>query len=294
MTPFKFLVIGGDSRQVHLANYLCQKGHSVITYGIKNTALSAECMQAGSFFKLVHPNMQVVLPLPVTKDGTNLFITGNDKPVSIEDLKNELTCCNIVFGGVIPKNLAADLNYSNISYYDLMDDSAVAIRNGIATAEGAIAHAIFESNVTLHNSKALVLGYGRCGKVLCDKLKGIGANVTICTRNPIDLALGESLGLNTIQFSKLKRNIGKFNFIFNTIPAPILTTDYLNKITPKAVIIDIASVPGGTDFNYAKKKGINAKLCLGIPGKTAACSSGEILAEAILNILDNKKIGREN
>lgn len=285
MTPYKFLVIGGDLRQVHLANYLCQKGHSVITYGIKSPALSAECMQAGTFFKLVHPNMQVVLPLPVTKDGTNLFITANEKPVSIDDLKSELTCSNIVFGGVIPKNLAADFNYSDITFYDLMADSAVAIKNGIATAEGAIAHAIFESNITLHNSRALVLGYGRCGKVLCDKLKGLGANVTICTRNPIDLALGESLGMNIIPFSKLKRHVGKYDFIFNTIPAPVLTSDYLNKITHKTVIIDIASVPGGTDFNYAKKRGINAKLCLGIPGKTAPCTSGEILAQAILNIL---------
>ena len=285
MTPFKFLVIGGDLRQVHLANYLCQRGHSVVTYGIKNSALSDDCMQAGSFFKLVHPNMHVVLPLPVTKDGTNLFITGNEKPVSIEEFKNELSESNMVFGGVIPKNLVADLNYLNIPYYDLMADSAVAIRNGIATAEGAIAHAIFESNITLHNSNALVLGYGRCGKVLCNKLKGIGANVTICTRNPIDLALGESLGFKVIPFSKLKRNICKYPFIFNTIPAPILTTDYLCKVCSKTVIIDIASVPGGTDFNYAKKRGINAKLCLGIPGKTAARTSGEILADAILNKL---------
>lgn len=151
--------------------------------------------------------------------------------------------------------------------------------------EGAIAHAILESNITLHNSNTLVLGYGRCGKVLCDKLKGIGANVTVCTRNPIDLALSESLGYNIIPFSRVKRYAGKFQFIFNTIPAPVLTSSCLNKINQKTVIIDIASVPGGTDFNYAKKKGINAKLCLGIPGKTAACSSGEILAEAILNKL---------
>ena len=285
MAAFKFLVIGGDMRQVHLANYLCQKGHSVITYGIENPALSCNCLQASSFTSLVHPDMHIILPLPVTKDGTNLFITGNEPPVSIETLKSALMPSNIVFGGVIPKNLASDLKQLNISCYDLMADSAVAIRNGIATAEGAIAHAILESNIRLHNSNTLVLGYGRCGKVLCDKLKGIGANVTVCTRNPIDLALSESLGYNIIPFSRLKRYAGKFQFIFNTIPAPVLTSSCLNKINQKTVIIDIASVPGGTDFNYAKKKGINAKLCLGIPGKTAACSSGEILAEAILNKL---------
>lgn len=283
MAALKFLVIGGDLRQVHLANYLCDRGHSVITYGIDSAALSRGCIQTASFSSLMRPESHVVLPLPVTRDGSNLFLTGGDAPVSIEEFKAQLHPSNTVFGGVIPPGLARDLDALHVPYYDLMGDSAVAIRNGIATAEGAIAHAIMESDVTLHAAPTLVLGYGRCGKVLADKLKGMGADVTICTRNPIDLALGESLGYQILPFSKLKRNVGKYQFLFNTIPAPVLDAGVLDKVRGRAVIIDIASVPGGTDFNYAKKLGINAKLCLGIPGKTAARSSGEILASAILS-----------
>lgn len=282
MANYRFIVIGGDLRQVYLANYLCAKGHSVITYGINHSQLSKSCIPASAFAQLIAPNTHVVLPLPVTKDGTNLFINDTEHPVSLEEVKECVTPENTVFGGVIPKALSADFKYRGIPFYDLMADSAVAIRNGIATAEGAIAHAVLDSCITLHHAPVLVLGYGRCGKILADKLKGMSAAVSICARNSSDLALGESLGFGIVPFSQLKRHLKKYKFIFNTIPAPVLTSSCLDKIKSDAVIIDIASVPGGTDFNYAKKKGINAKLYLGIPGKTAACTSGHILAEAIL------------
>jgi dipicolinate synthase subunit A len=35
------------------------------------------------------------------------------------------------------------------------------------------------------------------------------------------------------------------------------------------------------DFDYCQKKGINAKLCLGLPGKYAPKSSAGILLEVI-------------
>lgn len=283
MPNLKFAVIGGDLRQVYLANYLLKKGHSVTVYGIRHPQLSKGCIQASSCNQLISPNTHVVLPLPVTKDGEHIFISDSEQLLTIEQFKSIITHTNSISCGVMPKDLAAFCEYRHIPYYDLMGDSAVAIRNGIATAEGAIAHAVFESSSTLHNSSCLVIGYGRCGKVLAAKLAGFGANVSIVARNPSDLALGESYGYVAIPFSKLKRHISKYKFIFNTVPAPILTSDYLIKLSTDTVIIDIASVPGGTDFNFAKKHGICAKLCLGIPGKTAPKSSGEILAEAILN-----------
>lgn len=283
MPNIRYAVIGGDSRQVYLANYLLKKGHTVIVYGMRHPQLLKGCIPAATPSQLITPNTHIILPLPVTKDGVHLFIPTEEETFTIEELKCLLTSSNLIFGGVIPKELASFCEYRKIPCYDLMQDSAVAVRNGIATAEGAIAHAIFESSSTLHQSRALVVGYGRCGKVLAHKLAGLGTYVSVAARTPFDLALAESYGFGAIPMNRLKRNIGRFSFIFNTVPAPILTSDLLCKLQSDTIIIDIASVPGGTDFNYAKKHNLCAKLCLGIPGKTAPRSSGEILAEAILN-----------
>lgn len=65
------------------------------------------------------------------------------------------------------------------------------------------------------------------------------------------------------------RNIHRFDFIFNTAPQKSLVDDILCRLKKNATIIDIASAPGGTDFDYCKKYGICAKLCPGIPGHYA-------------------------
>lgn len=279
----RFAVIGGDLRQVYLANYLLKKGHTVIVYGLRHPQLLDGCIQAADIQQLITVHTHIILPLPVTKDGITLFISQTDQTCTIEQLKEHINSTNPIYCGVMPGELAAYCEYRHIPYYDLMADCAVAIRNGIATAEGAIAHAVFESSCTLHGSHCLVVGFGKCGKVLAHKLAGFDARVSIAARKPCDLALAESYGYGTVPMSRLKRNICKFSFIFNTVPAPILTSELLSRLNPRTVIIDIASVPGGTDFNYAKKNNICARLCPGIPGKTAPRTSGEILAEAILS-----------
>ena len=52
-------------------------------------------------------------------------------------------------------------------------------------------------------------------------------------------------------------------------------------------IIDIASAPGGVDYEAAGALGIAAKLCLGLPGKYAPKTAGEILAEEIMKTETN-------
>lgn len=53
----------------------------------------------------------------------------------------------------------------------------MAVLNAIPTAEGAIQIAMEEMPVTIHGSKALVLGFGRVGKTLAKMLDGIGAKL---------------------------------------------------------------------------------------------------------------------
>ena len=59
----------------------------------------------------------------------------------------------------------------------------------ISTAEGAINVAINNTKFTLHGANVLVLGFGRVGKVLAQKLQGMGANVYCEARKKSDLSL---------------------------------------------------------------------------------------------------------
>ena len=67
----------------------------------------------------------------------------------------------------------------------------------------------------------------------------------------------------------------------------MLSRREIDKLSNEAVIIDIASVPGGTDVVYCKEKGITAVHSLGLPGKYSPKTSGEILGNAIIEVLED-------
>ena len=87
------------------------------------------------------------------------------------------------------------------------------------------------------------------------------------------------MGLKVIHFAELKEKIQEAEFIFNTVPHMILDKYMLDQMSKEAVIIDIASSPGGTDFAYAESLRIKALLAPGLPGKVAPKTAGKILAQ---------------
>ena len=174
--------------------------------------------------------------------------------------------------------------------YDFMQMDDIAIRNAVATAEGAIAEAIYLSNEVLHGQEVLVVGYGRCGEVLADKLKGLAAKVTVMARREEARARAATFGNDVLTFDDIGE-LEKFHYIFNTVPELCIDRAWIDCLNRFCCVIDIASKPGGTDFDYCSKKGIRAKLCGSLPGRYAPKTSGELLAEKIEKIL--KETGRD-
>ena len=135
------------------------------------------------------------------------------------------------------------------------------------------------TTITIHGSESMVLGLGRCGWTLARMLQGIGAHVTGVARKPSDLARAVEMGLDAVHFSDLEDKIGRAEIIFNTVPHLILDAEMLEKVARDAVIVDLASIPGGTDFEYAQMLGIKALLAPGLPGIVAPKTASRILAQ---------------
>lgn len=299
-------IIGGDVRQSYLAEYLFEKGISVITYCVVNF----KCKDINNYIKKAHSLSEcidtskvLILPIPICKNNNMIFASEVKNDMTIDNLINMINYkyfgkseykklnCTLsdylpkVFGGIFPCKLKMFCNNHNISIHDFTKDDDIMIINAVSTAEGAILEAIKNSNIVLHKSKCLVTGYGRCAKILADKLKGLNADVCIAARKNIDLIYAESLGYNILHISQLKDNVKKFDYIFNTIPSIIFNASILEKVNKNATIIDIASKPGGVDFEFANEIGICAYLCLGLPGKYAPKVSAEILGNKIISII---------
>ena len=148
--------------------------------------------------------------------------------------------------------------------------------NAKATAESTLANAILLSPRTLFESRCLILGYGKCAKALARLLSMQTPYLSVAARNPVQLAEASLTGAQIISLEQLSDcELSSFDFIFNTIPAPILTSALLEQISPSALLLDLASAPGGFTLEEAKAMGRNAHLLLGLPGKCAPLSSAE-------------------
>lgn len=276
-------VFGGDKRQVYIASSLLNKGYSVFTYRLLDKIRHKNHFEVNDLRELMNKCRVLIGPIPLTSDLVTISSGSADN--AGKSITHYLNKDHMLIGGVIPADIRKFCDEKGIFCYDYMNSDKIAIMNAIATAEGAIMEAIKSSDINLHKSKCLVLGYGRCGKVLAAKLKGLDAKVTIAARSEDALAYAQAAGLDAVHIKEIKPILSSFNFIFNTVPSLILDQECLKNVRKDVVIIDIASAPGGIDFEYAFNHGINAKLCLGIPGKVSPKTSADILVDEIETLM---------
>lgn len=286
-------IIGGDYRHYLLYENFLQRGFSVSGIALQNSICHQKDCD-GELYAESLTSVNTLLPsdvwitgIPFTKDQVHLYTENPHCLVTIDYFFHHLAqnIPKLLIGGHFPKEVVEFARTYQIPCHDLLKCDAIAIENAIPTAEGAIYHAIDASQSVLHKSPCVVFGFGKCGKVLAAKLKGLDAKVTICARKEEDLAAAEACGYDTKNYDDIISCLGSFMFIFNTVPARILDKKKLSYINKEAVIIDIASLPGGVDFETAKNLGITAKHCLGIPGKLAPKTAANILAKQIITLL---------
>ena len=137
--------------------------------------------------------------------------------------------------------------------------------------------------ITLHGAQCLVIGFGRIGKILARKLQGLSACVTVTARKPTDLALAEAMGLQTDLTGRYLHGLSQYDFIFNTVPATVLTEEHLNALRPDCLLMELASLPGGFSQEYCKTRRINFLFAPGLPGRCAPKTAGAIYAQNVLD-----------
>ena len=274
----RFLIIGGDSRQDYLQQYLENDGFPVMRYRGQEQAQPslADAMEQANV---------ILSPLPLTKNGTELFSAAEGEALPILAFLSCLKKGHILFGGNIPDQVKSRCRTEDIPVYDFMKMEDVALKNTVATAEGAIAEAIVLSPGALHHSSCLITGYGRCGETLARKLTALDVRVTAADRSKARLALAYSQGLRCMHlgtpFPFCSFSLSSFDVIFNTIPSLVLDDSALRTAKKDAVLLDLASAPGGIDLTACKKRGLRAKSCPGLPGLYCPKAAAKILYQAV-------------
>ena len=78
----------------------------------------------------------------------------------------------------------------------------------------------------------------------------------------------------------------------NTAPGLVLTAARLTELPAGALVLDLASAPGGVDFEAARAFGIRCLTAPGLPGKYSPRSAAVFVKDAIYAILEDERLGK--
>lgn len=283
----RITVLGGDKRSIKLVNLLKLDEHIVKVYGFDEENVS----------ELLVDNLQLALtdadlvigPIPCTRDEVNLNTPMYSNKIRLDEIFKFMKSNGLFVAGKIPKTVFGMANNYDIKAIDILGREEMAVLNAIPTVEGAIEIAMKERDTTLHGSNIMVLGFGRIGKLLGRAIYGMGTIPYIEARKHSDLAWIEAYGYFPVPLMELSDYLPKMDIIFNTIPQMILDEKNLKLLNKNTLIIDLASEPGGVNFEKADEFGIRTIWALGLPGKVASETAAKIIKTTIYNIV--KELG---
>lgn len=239
----RICVLGGDLRQETVCDLLIKDGFSVDRLGLSGDECNFDCLKNCDI---------LILPVPASYDYTYVNAPLFGEKIKLSYIAEILPRSCFVLGGCLTYEVKALFESRGIEYCDYYNREELVIKNAIPTAEGAMEIAMSEMPITIFGSNALVIGYGRIGKILSERLKAFGAKVMVSARNHRDFAWIEERGYIPVHTEGITEYMGDFDVIFNTVPKTVLERRQLEKVRNDALIIDLASKPGGAGFYLDK------------------------------------------
>lgn len=277
-------ILGGDRRDAHFARAMLGLGYDVRVSCVPG----ADDLPAEAVVHDVHRAAcgVSVLVCPVTGTDESGVLRRSTTPVDLLEILSGADGIKVLVIGTARQPVREIAAAKGIKIVESMRDDELAILNSIPSAEGAVQIAMQHSDFTIHGSRSAVLGFGRTGVTLASTLLALKSTVTVAARKRQDLAKARALGHIPLRFCKLKSALPSLDLVFNTAPALVLPRELLSAVKKTCVIVDLASPPGGVDFDAAKELGITAILAPGLPGLVAPRTAGEILSSVVPRLVD--------
>jgi len=280
-------ILGGDARELEVIRGYLEAGCAVRTYGVIPSDayghLAAESPEAA-----VAGAQVIVTPMPGPGPDDTLYAPHAPAPIRVRrDLLAAAERGAHYFGCWATATMHAAGAPLGIRFHHLVDDDELMVLHAISTAEGAIALTIQHTPHTIHNADALVIGYGRIGSLLARDLRGLGARVTVAVRRPAVAVRAFADGYATCACTPaaLRAAIADVDLTYTTAPEWLLDRAVLGQARPGALVMDLASPPGGMDHDAARALGLNVVWARAQAG-SAPRHAGQAQFRVMARILD--------
>lgn len=289
-----FAILGGDARQLSLAARLLQTGGSVHCFGLPRDRLPCGVLCFENWQEAVKGADVVILPLPASPDSVRIHmpLSSQNAPTFLELLSFLPPTVHLI-GGKFTPSMRALAEEQGRELFDYSRAELFQKRNAIPTAEGAVSILMERETRTVYGLSVAITGFGRVGRALAALLISMGAKVTVAARRESALSEACALGCETVRLcgeGSLAELVEGKAAIFNTVPHWIFGKTALSAVSKDALLVDLASSPGGFDTEATRGLSLGVIYALSLPGKYAPVTAGEIIAETVLSYLE-KEVG---
>ena len=252
-------VIGGDKRARYIAKMLAEDGFEVGT-ALLGCDPEVREVSVGDALKCD----VVILPTPATKDGENLFAPESEDKDNLVDIISGAREGTLLLGGNLGESAVNSASLRGVRVRDYFSRDGVAEANAVPTAEGALAIAMQNSDITVSGSRCLVIGCGRCGRALARLLRGCDADVTVSSRKRKDRFWTRANGCHTVNTGEIAEKAEEIDEVY------FLNDQHLKSRIDNATRIFVAW-GGNSSFNIDFYNSRIQKIKSLLEGKTVYC-----------------------
>ncbi|MCL2312451.1 MAG: hypothetical protein FWC41_08205 [Firmicutes bacterium] len=267
MRQESFGIIGSDPRLKFLSKILIKDGHKTIFF------------KGNNLKNLILENDNIILPIPVSRDGTN--ITGTEININQSLFKGK----NIFCGH--QEEVESEF-WNSLDILDYSKSEEFISANAELTAHGTLKILAEMITKPFNELKILMTGFGRIGKIFTKLLQGLGSKISVLNYKQEDTIWSKIFGVKFFDMEEIIDSNIDFDFIINTAPSMIFSKKVLKNLYKKSFkkthFIDLASKPG-IDEKACKEIDFKIDVILGIPGKFFPEKSAEIIKKSIYEIM---------
>lgn len=285
-----FALCGGDKRIARLATLLIEDGYGVRAWALEDAPLIDGVRRCGTAEECVNGAGCIVLPMPCAPQRGMLSTPLSPRRHCLGELFAAVPPGALVCAGSVTEEVRtlAEERGARLRDYGALESFRAA--NSAATAEGTIGELLHETPGLLCGCRAVITGCGRITRALAPRLAALGMRVTVSSRSADSLAWAWALGFSAVPLEKLETALNGADVVINTAPALVLTASRLTELPEGALVLDLASKPGGTDFDAARAFGIRALSAPGLPGKWSPDAAAGAVRDAIYRIMEDEKL----
>lgn len=272
------VILGGDNRSRFLDTYFRKLGFSTYCFGVEQD-IQPERLQG-----ILRGNMAaLILPLPASRDGKTVNMPLCKGSLSFAELTETLPENQTVFGGMLSREVTAQLCAAGAWVIDYYDEDVI-VKNAVLTAIGTMRVLAEMTAVPPAHLHIAVTGFGRVGEAVAEQLLKNGCVPMVAARRSEVRETARKAGYKACSIEELQAELSAFDIVINTVPARIFTAEVFAAV-PHVQYMELASAPYGMDLETAKTSGVTVVNAQSLPGKYLPDEAAQIVGEKIKSFL---------